>query len=1124
MAGVAFVIQRLDNYAEQIDLSVFDITDWSILGALVLVYSAANILLARAWWNLLVFFEVKTEWRWAVKTYGLSQLAKYVPGNIFHLAGRQALGMAAGLPARALAKSAIWELGAISIAGGLFGVLALQLLWPEVAQWISSVLFLLMTALLFAAVRYLLSPSVAAALIWQMTFLFISGAVFIGTLAVVMPAEASMPALAALCGAYVVAWLAGLVTPGAPAGVGVRELVLLFLLGKQIAQADLLLAVVLGRVVTVMGDFLFFMSSSTVLRKSFSIGFLEKMINNKKQPFEYGIVILFPLFFLILSIQYIGPAYLADEIGYLAKAAFFGGYQVDGASSYHGGYSLILSPLFFFLDSPRSVWIGVLAINALLWLGSFLLLNRLITEYWGDISIKDRFLILLFSATYPAWVTMSGYAFTSSEFVFIFLCCLVSLAKWRPADYLSVVPHSLCAGYLYWIHPTALGVIFSSLLTIGTVSFLNRNFRSFIIYVVLIGFSIALYRKGLHPWANTAMTPDGYTVQEHYPGVFSSIIKLTNLNFWIEFLVKYAGQLAYITISSFGVGLLGLTVCIRLARKLFYFRPVLSNWNLPVISLFLTFSLFFVTGIGAAMFSIEDGAQRIDHWIYGRYVEGVLIPFLAIGLATLSKEKIISKVPIFILFTITLGLGYFMEFLKTPGASNNLVNTPAFWPQYVIADSSFLKWLLVGYVGALLAIIIGKYGALVFMLISISISSSAQVKWHNFILSGHSKPSSLIDIVRENYSPGICIGFDPQSTKQTSLMQQERFNLYTFYLYQYNYRRMSQDEWINSCNGPFLTYYPEQFDGFPSTQVIVRENSTGLFLVGKNDIDATAISEEFSNRSDIWVARTKNDPCLFTGCYKTRAEELINFSQVGVIQDGRLATDGRSGYLFYGPYQTLDKGFYFLTLQGNFSLANDAVIDIVSDQGRKTFYAGKLCHDGCVSDNVQIPFELKERATGLEVRLNVSNKDYLAIDGYQIVMADKDSVLQSPSLRVHGKSLALLPKQVGRLENTEIVSDRRAGYLVFGPYRPITNGEYQFVLWGRNGKIKDAWVDVVSNKGSVQHGKFALSQETQQGHILVKGRVKIEKEAQDVEVRVYVGADDEIILNGYELVPINEEN
>jgi uncharacterized membrane protein YbhN (UPF0104 family) len=64
-----------------------------------------------------------------------------------------------------------------------------------------------------------------------------------------------------LCSAYVVAWLIGLVTPGAPAGVGVRELILVFLLQGLVGESELLLTVVLGRVVTVTGDFLFFLVS-----------------------------------------------------------------------------------------------------------------------------------------------------------------------------------------------------------------------------------------------------------------------------------------------------------------------------------------------------------------------------------------------------------------------------------------------------------------------------------------------------------------------------------------------------------------------------------------------------------------------------------------------------------------------------------------------------------------------------------------------------------------------------------------------------------------------------------------------------------------------------------------------
>ncbi|WP_442498294.1 hypothetical protein [Methylobacter sp. sgz302048] len=258
LLGVVFVFMRLNTYMEQIDLTRFDTTAWSLIGLLALVYGAANVLLAQAWWHLLAFFNVEVERKWAVKTYGLSQLAKYVPGNIFHLAGRQALGMAAGLPAGALAKSTLWELGLIAAAGALFGVLATPLVWPTLPVPVSAEAFGLITVMGIITLRWLLSPAASATFIWQIFFLTISGTVFMGALFLVAPAVVTFSTFSVLCGSYVIAWLAGLVTPGAPAGVGVREFVLLFLLGGQIPAADLLLAVVLGRIITVVGDLLFF--------------------------------------------------------------------------------------------------------------------------------------------------------------------------------------------------------------------------------------------------------------------------------------------------------------------------------------------------------------------------------------------------------------------------------------------------------------------------------------------------------------------------------------------------------------------------------------------------------------------------------------------------------------------------------------------------------------------------------------------------------------------------------------------------------------------------------------------------------------------------------------------------
>ena len=60
------------------------------------------------------------------------------------------------------------------------------------------------------------------------------------------------------------AWLAGLLTPGAPAGIGVRELVLVLLLKGIVPEAELLLAVLLSRLVTVGGDLLFYLVAMAI--------------------------------------------------------------------------------------------------------------------------------------------------------------------------------------------------------------------------------------------------------------------------------------------------------------------------------------------------------------------------------------------------------------------------------------------------------------------------------------------------------------------------------------------------------------------------------------------------------------------------------------------------------------------------------------------------------------------------------------------------------------------------------------------------------------------------------------------------------------------------------------------
>lgn len=273
LIGVVFVAFRLRSYGLDLDLSKIKPLVWSLNAVFALIYGSANLLLALAWWHLLRHLGASATTIGSIRIYGISQLAKYVPGNIFHLAGRQALGMAAGMPARALAKSTIWELGSIAVAGSLFGWLTLPLLLPGFSVAASVFLLLGSVALVVGSLRCMVGLEPVWSFIWQILFLLISGAIFVALLYMIADGERlAVQHWLAVGGAYIVAWLVGLVTPGAPAGVGVREMMLLLLLKGLVTEMDLFVAVLLGRLVTVIGDLLFFAATAPITAKLCALG------------------------------------------------------------------------------------------------------------------------------------------------------------------------------------------------------------------------------------------------------------------------------------------------------------------------------------------------------------------------------------------------------------------------------------------------------------------------------------------------------------------------------------------------------------------------------------------------------------------------------------------------------------------------------------------------------------------------------------------------------------------------------------------------------------------------------------------------------------------------------------
>lgn len=263
-AGIGFVAWRLHDLGGLTRTFVWSPLRATVVISLVLISTAANMLLPLSWRLLLGERGVSVTRRWAVSIYGLSQLARYLPGNVLHYASRQALGVAGGVEAWSLARVAIIELALVAIAGSLCALLAIPLLLPGISSGVSALLFVGAGTFVTVAIRAFASSATALAYLGYLLYVCWNAASFTFMLAMLVPLGEDALVLG---GTYASAWLTGLMTPGAPAGMGVRESVSVALLGHRVDQNSLLLALLAARAVGIVADVMTFCIASVLRRR-----------------------------------------------------------------------------------------------------------------------------------------------------------------------------------------------------------------------------------------------------------------------------------------------------------------------------------------------------------------------------------------------------------------------------------------------------------------------------------------------------------------------------------------------------------------------------------------------------------------------------------------------------------------------------------------------------------------------------------------------------------------------------------------------------------------------------------------------------------------------------------------
>lgn len=665
--------------------------------------------------------------------------------------------------------------------------------------------------------------------------------------------------------------------------------------------------------------------------------------------------------YALLNLGFAGPAYLDDEIGYLLNAAALNGSKIDGASSYHFGYSLFLVPSFFFFEKIELIWRAVQFTNAALFGLGFFVLYKLSKYLLPEISQARRVFAVVLCSLGPLWLVMSGYAFPSSAITLIFVLSLWFLIRSdkRPAIYLCL--HGFLIGFLYWIHPTGLAIAIASVLSLLYMGALKKEWKLILLSILIIAVVIITYRW-LQPVLLEWMTPDGMDPTLHYPSINLDSITFNLL--WSAF-VRAIGQITYITIGTLGFGLVGIWVVLKMA---FTSTSLISR----ITGLFMFLSLIGLVTQGSLMFSLLN-VHRTDQWIYGRYLAVALLPILLLGFMSPNTKGMSFPsffIPALFLLLSAFTIVSFSINHTEPGWGLNLVNIPAFWVIEFPSSYGFAVALMIGAAISAFALLLPKKLAHILVAVVFILGIKQGFAWHSVILAYHSRPSSIPEIIKLNWPAGACIALDPATIQNHG---RARMNLYGFHLHDYQIRRMPIYEWAKDCDGPFITSDFDAINKF-SGNVLAREIDTGLFLVSKRKADIV---------EHVFGVYPKGHICTaLERCVVQTARDLNHMSLVGTFVGERLNSDGRSGFLFFGPYVDLSAGRYKVKLEAEFINREGGYIEVVTAPDASI----KIAHVRLVDLKEDgFEFELQNDATHVQVRLVVSDSTKLSFSRYSLV-------------------------------------------------------------------------------------------------------------------------------------------
>jgi len=270
--GLLYVFYKLyqeytfSSFTEQF-ISILHITP-----LLILVNFLSLVIGIYAWYHMLLSYAKKPfGYVYAYYYFSKTEIAKYLPGNIFHFVGRQALAHKIGITQKQMAKISLLQsislLGATIIAATIFAFLSQMVsLYILTLMVISSIIIFISLVYMYPSIR--MSKKVSLNLYLALS-IALQG-VMLGIIVVYQSDTYTWSLFCLSISIYILSWLIGYVTPGASGGLGVREgafIAITSYMNFDIHADIIIFAVLLVRLINILVDVLMYFSTFTLENK-----------------------------------------------------------------------------------------------------------------------------------------------------------------------------------------------------------------------------------------------------------------------------------------------------------------------------------------------------------------------------------------------------------------------------------------------------------------------------------------------------------------------------------------------------------------------------------------------------------------------------------------------------------------------------------------------------------------------------------------------------------------------------------------------------------------------------------------------------------------------------------------